>query len=153
MVRPLKCRLIAQEPNIDYFKPRGIPLVELEEVNLTLDEFEALRLADLNGLYQEEACQDMKVSRATFGNILNNAHRKIAEAIINGKAIRIEGGVYNMRTRNRFRQRAGRQGSQSQAESNITAVGTVDNGQSKEQGLNQIKGAGRGRGRCRRRGK
>ena len=101
MARPIKCRLIAGEPHIHYFKPRGIPLIELEEVNLGLDEFEAVRLADLNGLYQEEAARQMQVSRATFGNILTGAHRKIAEAIINGKAIRIEGGIYTMSTETR----------------------------------------------------
>lgn len=94
MVRPLKCRLIEAEPHIDYFKPRGIPLTYLDEVVLKIDEFEALRLADLDGLYQEEASRKMKVSRGTFGNILGRAHKKVADAIVNGKAIRIEGGIY-----------------------------------------------------------
>lgn len=64
-----------------------------QEVILTLDEFEALRLADLEGLYQEEAAQRMGVSRPTFGRILGVAHRKVAEALILGKALRIEGGT------------------------------------------------------------
>jgi rubrerythrin len=63
-------------------------------VVLTVDEFEAIRLADLEGLYQEEAAKKMKISRQTFGNIISSAHGKIADAIINGKAIKIEGGVY-----------------------------------------------------------
>jgi predicted DNA-binding protein (UPF0251 family) len=94
MSRPFKCRHIGCEPGTTYFKPRGIPLFELQEVVLTVDEFEALRLADLEGLYQEEAAKKMKISRQTFGNIISSAHGKIADAIINGKAIKIEGGVY-----------------------------------------------------------
>jgi predicted DNA-binding protein (UPF0251 family) len=94
MSRPFKCRHIGCEPGTTYFKPRGIPLVGLQEVVLTVDEFEAIRLADLEGLYQEEAAKKMKISRQTFGNIINSAHGKIADAIINGKAIKIEGGVY-----------------------------------------------------------
>ena len=72
----------------------GFLLSELQEVVLTVDEFEAVRLADLEGLYQEEAAKKMKISRQTFGNIISSAHGKIADAIINGKAIKIEGGVY-----------------------------------------------------------
>lgn len=80
-------------PNTTFFKPRGIPLVELEEVTLSVDEFEALRLADLDGLYQEEAALRMNISRATLGRIVESAHRKVADALINGKAIKIEGGI------------------------------------------------------------
>jgi hypothetical protein len=68
-------------------------MTELSEVVLALDEAEAIRLADLEGLYQEDAALRMKVSRQTFGNIIHAAHAKIAEAIIQGKALRIEGGV------------------------------------------------------------
>jgi predicted DNA-binding protein (UPF0251 family) len=92
--RPFKCRRVALAPGVSYFKPRGVPMTDLSEVTLTVDEWEALRLADLDGLYQEEAAGRMNVSRQTFGNIINSAHRKIADAIINSKAIRIEGGVY-----------------------------------------------------------
>jgi len=94
MSRPFKCRHIGCEPGINCFKPRGIPLAGLQQVVLTLDEFEAVRLADLEGLYQEEAAKKMKISRQTFGNIISSARGKIADAIINGKAIKIEGGVY-----------------------------------------------------------
>lgn len=97
MVRPIKHRSVYEAPCVDYFKPRGIPLHELEEVCLTLDEYEALRLADLEGLYQEEAAQQMNISRATFGNILLSARRKVSDAIIGGKALRIEGGVCTLR--------------------------------------------------------
>lgn len=65
---------------------------ELEEVVLTLDEFEAIRLADLGGLYQAQAAREMKVSRSTFSRIVEAAHRKLADALVRGKALRIEGG-------------------------------------------------------------
>jgi predicted DNA-binding protein (UPF0251 family) len=83
---------VSDLPGTTYFKPRGIPMVDLGEVALAVDEFEALRLADLEGLYQDEAAIQMHVSRATFGRILASAHAKVAEALIHGKAIRIEGG-------------------------------------------------------------
>jgi predicted DNA-binding protein (UPF0251 family) len=90
MSRPKKCRCIACNPNVYYFKPRGIPLVDLEEVSIRLDELEAIRLADYEGLYHEAAALKMKISRATFGRILDQARHKVAEAIIKGKALRIE---------------------------------------------------------------
>ncbi|MFH1397240.1 MAG: DUF134 domain-containing protein [Candidatus Omnitrophota bacterium] len=93
MARPFRCRKIRCNPDSNYFKPRGIPLDSLEEVNLTLDELEAIRLADYGGLYQEDAAKKMNVSRQTFGNIVNSAHKKIADVLLNAKALRIEGGV------------------------------------------------------------
>jgi len=102
MARPFKCRQVGFLPGINYFKPRGVPINRLEEVNMTIDELEALRLADLEGLYQEEAANRMNVSRQTFGNIIDSAHKKIADSIINSKAIRIEGGFYNMTEMSRF---------------------------------------------------
>ena len=92
MPRPFKCRRVCGTPETDYFKPRGISLDELEEVGLTIDEFEAIRLADLDGLYQEDAAKKMNVSRQTFGNIINSAHKKVADALLNAKALKIEGG-------------------------------------------------------------
>ena len=150
MVRPTKCRLITQEPNIDYFKPRGIPLIELEEISLGLDEFEALRLADLNGLHQEDAARQMRISRATFGNILTEAHAKIADAIINGKAIRIEGGIYKMRTRRR-RRACCRHGQQLPRQNSLSAENTA----APKLGLapKRLKRGPAGHGRCRRRGR
>jgi len=79
-------------PDKNYFKPRGIPTVELEEIILTLDEFEAIRLADYEQLYQEEAAERMNISRQTFGRIIEAAHKKIADVLLNGKALKIEGG-------------------------------------------------------------
>lgn len=90
MARPKKCRCIESRPNATYFKPRGIPLIELEEVCISLDEFEALRLADYEGLYHKDSAVNMKISRPTFSRILNEAHRKIAECLLKGKALRIE---------------------------------------------------------------
>ncbi len=90
MSRPKKCRCINCCPDTNYFKPKGVPLIHLKEVSLSLDELEAIRLADLEGLYHEEAAGKMDVSRATFGRILDAARRKVAEAIVNGKALKIE---------------------------------------------------------------
>ena len=92
MPRPHCCRRIASEPAATVFKPLGIPRVELDEVNMTLDEYESLRLADLEGIYQADAAARMGVSRATFGRILRSAHRKVAETLTHGLALRIEGG-------------------------------------------------------------
>jgi predicted DNA-binding protein (UPF0251 family) len=77
-------------PKVCYFKPQGIPLRELEEVVLIPSEVEALRLHDVDGLEQIDAAKKMEISQPTFGRILNSAYKKIAHALINGKAIRIE---------------------------------------------------------------
>lgn len=102
MSRPFKCRRVAFVRGVNYFKPRGVPMSALEEVNLTLDELEALRLADLEGFYQEEAAKKMDISRQTFGNIINSAHKKVADSIINSKALKIEGGFYRMAETRKF---------------------------------------------------
>jgi len=96
MPRPFRCRKICCRPDSNYFKPRGIPVAFLQEVNLTLDELEAIRLADLEGMYQEDAAKKMNVSRQTFGNIVNSAHMKIADCLVNSKALKIEGGIVEM---------------------------------------------------------
>jgi predicted DNA-binding protein (UPF0251 family) len=89
MARPKKHRSINCDPTSYYFKPAGVPIGHLDEVVLEDDELEALRLGDLNSLSQEEAAEKMKISRATFGRIINSAHVKVADSIINGKAIKI----------------------------------------------------------------
>lgn len=89
MARPLKPRCLGCAPAADYFKPLGIPLRELEEVALALDELEAVRGVDLDGLQQAEVAARMGVSRQTVGNLLARAHRKIADALLNGKALRV----------------------------------------------------------------
>ncbi len=96
MVRPKKNRIVAFNPDVSYFKPRGIPMIDLTEVNLTVDERESIRLADLIGMSHEEAGKRMGVSRATFGRIVQRARKIVADALINGKAIKIEGGNYSL---------------------------------------------------------
>jgi predicted DNA-binding protein (UPF0251 family) len=91
MVRPIKCRQISSDLTAYYYKPQGIPMYELEEVALELDEVEAIRLADLEELYQVDAAARMGVSRQTFGNIISRAHKKIATALLHGKALRVAG--------------------------------------------------------------
>lgn len=90
MGRPKNFRRIEFQPNVSYFKPRGIPLSQLEEISLQSDELEALKLHDVDGLDHTTSADKMKVSQPTFGRILNNAYKKIASAIVSGKAIRIE---------------------------------------------------------------
>ncbi|MBF0111904.1 MAG: DUF134 domain-containing protein [Desulfamplus sp.] len=102
MVRPVISRKVGYKPEVSYFKPRGIPMLDLMEVSLTVDEREAIRLADLQGHSHEEGGEMMAVSRATFGRILRHARKVIADAIINGKAIKIEGGNYEIVIRDRI---------------------------------------------------
>jgi len=96
MPRPIKCRRIFFEPRFTYFKPAGIRLVNLKEVKLTMDEFEAIRLKDLEKLQQKDAAKKMKISQPTFHRLLESARKKVAEALVNCKALRIGGGVYMM---------------------------------------------------------
>jgi len=99
MVRPKKCRFVYAEPGVVYFKPRGVPLVELKEVALTVEEFEAVRLSDLKGMEQKRVAKKMGVSQPTLHRLLASAHKKIADALVSGKAIRIEGGTYSVKKR------------------------------------------------------
>jgi len=89
MPRPRLCRRIRFEPNITYFKPQGVPMRELEIVELTTEEIEAYRLRHINDLEQIEAADKMKTSQSTYQRILYSAYKKIADALINGKAIKI----------------------------------------------------------------
>lgn len=89
MPRPRKHRRICCNPSSYYFKPRGIPVRELDEIILDPDELESLRLADLLAYSHEKAAQEMKISRATFGRIVESARKKVIDGILNGKAIRI----------------------------------------------------------------
>ncbi len=96
MPRPFNFRQVGCLPQSSFFKPRGVPLSSLQHIILTVDEFEAIRLADMEGLYQADAAEKMKVSRQTFGRIIESAHKKIADALVNGKALSIEGGPYEL---------------------------------------------------------
>ena len=100
MGRPRKSCHVALNPEVDYFKPRGVPLSRLGHTALEMDELEALRLADLLGFSHTQGGTVMGISRATFGRILGRARRKLADALLHGKAIRIERGTrYAERTK------------------------------------------------------
>ncbi|MCG2689676.1 DUF134 domain-containing protein [Candidatus Parcubacteria bacterium] len=90
MARPLKPRRICFCPDVYYFKPRGVPLVALEEVNLLPEELEALKYCDSENIEQTKAAKKMKISQSTLSRILLSARKKVASAIIEGKAIRLE---------------------------------------------------------------
>ncbi len=92
MPRPIRCRRICFAPEVTLFKPAGVPARYLDEVTLSVDELEALRLVDLDGRYQDGAAESMGVSRPTLSRILAEGRRKVAEALINGRALRVEGG-------------------------------------------------------------
>ena len=102
MPRPFCPRRVSGRPAVSVFKPAGHPACDLEEVTLTLDEFEALRLADLDGLYQEQAAARLEVSRATFGRIVSSARHKVAEALVHGRSLKIEGGPVRISPRPAF---------------------------------------------------
>ena len=97
MPRPSKCRRVEALPQVDYFKPRGVPMMRLDEVFLTLDQFEALRLADYEDLAHDRAAERMNISRQTFGRVLASARKGVAKALVTGQALRIEGGHYEVR--------------------------------------------------------
>ena len=102
MARPQNTRRIRRGLKERAFKPRGVPMSELEQVTLTLDGLEALRLADVEGLYQEEAAERMGVSRATFARVLATARKVVADALVNGKAVEISGGTVGRRAKGRW---------------------------------------------------
>jgi predicted DNA-binding protein (UPF0251 family) len=89
MPRPRLCRRIRFNPKVTYFKPQGIPLRFLEVVELTIEEAEALRLKNMEDFDQIEAAKKMNTSQSTFQRILSSAYKKVTEALIEGKAIKI----------------------------------------------------------------
>jgi len=89
MVRPKSCRKIGFDPDVRYFKPKGIPLRELEEIELTREEVESLRLKNIEGLEQNDCAKKMETSQSTFQRILASAYKKMSLAIVEGKAIKI----------------------------------------------------------------
>jgi len=96
MVRPRKLKFVNFVPEITYFKPQGVPLRDLDEVVLTLDELESLRLSDFDNLSQSEGADKMQVHQSTFQRTLIRARKKLTDALIGGKAIKIFGGQYKM---------------------------------------------------------
>ena len=97
MARIPKCRRVEFYPEIKIFKPAGVPRFCIESVSIRIEELEAIRLKDYLGMEQEECAQNMQVSRPTFQRILVEARKKIADALINGKELQIEGGDYCLR--------------------------------------------------------
>ena len=89
MVRPRLCRRIRFNPNVTYYKPQGVPMRFLEVIELTTEEVEALRLKNIKDLDQTKCAKRMKTSQSTFQRILMSAYKKITEALIKGKAIKI----------------------------------------------------------------
>ena len=89
MVRPCIRRRVMGRPNSSYFKPEGIRMIHLDEIILNLPEFEAIRLVDLNEISQEDAGKQMQISQSTLSRVLKSGRKKIAEAIVKGKAIKI----------------------------------------------------------------
>lgn len=94
MPRPVKWRRVAFIPGVRYYIPVGVPQCNLEENVLKIEELEAIRLKDLEGLEQEECAERMEVSRQTFQRILIEARKKVTDSLVNGKAVRIEGGNF-----------------------------------------------------------
>ena len=96
MPRPRRFRRVRFQPDVTYFKPKGVEMKNLEESIITIDELEAIRLKDYEGLDQENAAKKMNISQPTFHRLLLSARKKIADALVNGKALKIEGGVFKM---------------------------------------------------------
>ncbi len=89
---PYRRRQVNLPPRFNHFKPAGIPAQALEAVYLTFDEFEAIRLADYQGLDHQQAADQMRISRPTFSRLIEKARHKVAQSLIEGKMLRIEGG-------------------------------------------------------------
>ena len=92
MPRPCKVRRVGHRPASEWFKPRGIPLRDLDSLVLAVDELEALRLVDLEGLSHEAAGRHMGVSRGTIGRLVESGRRTAVDALVHGKALQIVGG-------------------------------------------------------------
>lgn len=96
MPRQKRHRLVTKEPPVSVFKPAGIPARELDEILITIDEFEAIRLADFEGLSQRDASTTMEISQPTFNRVLSSARNKVARGLVQGYVLRIEGGRYRL---------------------------------------------------------
>ena len=108
MPRPKKPRFVSGYPTLAAFVPEGVPITG--EVYLSVEGLEAVRLSDFEGLDQEAAANLMEVSRQTYGRILTHARQVVAEALITGKALRVEGGDYEFRGMRRRRRGGGGRG-------------------------------------------
>lgn len=143
MPRPPICRRVEFLPGVTYFKPAAVPLRELEEVVLAVEELEAIRLKDKEGLEQEDCAARMGVSRPTFVRILNSARDKVADALVNGKAIRVEGGYYHLADPKVRCRRCGHEWEPEQGGTKACP----------RCGSEELAGQSPGRGRCRRHGR
>lgn len=110
MPRPRRIRRVYFEPGVTYFKPAGIRLKDMQETVLSIDEFESVRLKDLESIDQEKAAKKMNISQPTFHRLLVEARKKIADALVNGKAIRIQGGNFKMMQQGKGSARGNRRG-------------------------------------------
>lgn len=145
MGRPPKPRTVAEIPAVSLFKPQGVPARYLDTVVLGLDELEALRLADLEGLYQETAAERMGISRPTFGRLVEEARRKVTNALFNGRALAFEGGAVACADQDRPRcGRCGRRRREDGDQDGCCGLCIAETDQPATPG-------GRGRGQCRRR--
>ena len=99
MARPPIERAVGGVPHVTLFKPAGVPGRDLEQLPLAVDELEAIRLVDLEGLSHEQAASAMGVSRQTVGRVLERGRATVAEALVGGKAILIGGGQYRVEPR------------------------------------------------------
>lgn len=140
MSRPCCPRRIDFSATATYFKPAGVPLRDIDEIHLAPDEIEAIRLADFEGLYQEQAAESMKVSRPTFSRIIESARHKIAEALIHGKALRLDSHTVE------------KQGDDTMANHDGTGPARRGRGQGRGRGCGREPARGKGRG-VRRRGR
>jgi predicted DNA-binding protein (UPF0251 family) len=145
-------------PRCGLFKPAGVPCSSLEEIVLTVDEMEAMRLADLEGMYQEQAAQQMNISRQTFGRVIESARRKVAQALCRGQALRIEGGIVEVVTMRKFQCYECQHvwelphGTGRPQECPKCASANIHRAEEDRGWAGGAPGWGRGRGRCRRRG-
>ena len=96
MVRPRRIRRIYFQPDVTYFKPAGVPMINLKESSLSFDELEAIRLMDSEGLDQTQSAKKMKISQSTLSRLLREGRKKLADAIIQGNALKIQGGNFKM---------------------------------------------------------
>ena len=145
MPRPKRCCQVRGEPACRTFKPSGIPSKELQELPLAVEELEALRLGDMEGLYHDTAARMMDVSRATFGRILGQARAKVATALVKGMALTIEGGHYEMTedTQHTCCGR-GRKNREDAAQGEGCGCGGKGQAQSRHAGAGDCKGEGHG---------
>lgn len=142
MNRPQRRRMIERVPECFFFKPQGMPLSDMQEIHLSVDQLEAMRLAHLHGLSQEEIGEKMGVSRATVGRILEQAHRSVTDALVNGAALRIEGGSINIKSPRSTQSGCFGADKRGKNEGMDEGLGTERKGR----GRRHVKNRGRGRG-------